>query len=294
MRRNYIVRAKTRKAALTEASTEDKKAWVRELGITSASPAVQALLQDLYWSTVISDRRNFYDREKGRKSCCPSSKTRCNTMHPREKPASTSRTYADNDRLVCPRHTNLAPHQMWVDPDRLYAPVEGVLLGVTDKIDHGDDILSATISTLLEFGFVERDVHDGGDHQTKRTRHARTLAAKLDYDRMRMREAFTHEQFNATDADGDGKLDLAEFLQFWRTSQNCPDESQPSEEQIKASFSLLDRDGDGRLDVQEFLRFLKSRGLENKSFNQSPFLETHHSPGTSPGKNVDRNWEFDL
>ena len=218
----------------------------------------------------------------------------CNTMHPGKKPASTWRTYADNDRLVCPRHTNLAPHQMWVDPDRLYAPVEGVLLGVTDKIDHGDDILSATISTLLEFGFVERDVHDGGEHQTKRTRHARTLAAKLDYDRMRMREAFTHEQFNATDADGDGKLDLAEFLQFWRTSQNCPDESQPSEEQIKESFSLLDRDGDGRLDVQEFLRFLKSRGLENKSFNQSPFLETHQSPGTSPGKNVDRNWEFDL
>ena len=277
---------------------------MRELGITSASPAVQALLQDLYWSTVVE-----YPIDGIRCNLKPTTTVRsagtrlrtvvqntlcCNTMHPGEKPASTSRTYADNDRLVCPRHTNLAPHQMWVDPDRLYAPVEGVLLGVTDKIDHGDDILSATISTLLEFGFVERDVHDGGDHQIKRTRHARTLAAKLDYDRMRMREAFTHEQFNATDADGDGKLDLAEFLQFWRTSQNCPDESQPSEEQIKESFSLLDRDGDGRLDVQEFLRFLKSRGLENKSFNQSPFLETHHSPGTSPGKNVDRNWEFDL
>ena len=66
---------------------------------------------------------------------------------------------------------------------------------------------------------------------------------------------------DAADADGDGKLDVAEFMQLVRDR----DEAEHTDDELAARFKALDEDGSGKIDMPEFLQFSLREALQRST-----------------------------
>jgi calmodulin len=87
-------------------------------------------------------------------------------------------------------------------------------------------------------------------------------------------EQFT-EMMSKTDQDGNGKLDLDEFLLM----MNCR-KTVVSEEAMVAAFRVFDRDGDGKLTLAEFERIMRNL---NDRVTQDEVQELLQQAGATAG-----------